>query len=156
METQITDDAFGDLKFEDGWFAKTSIEFLGVHKEIEIWVAGNDDNETIWQEQRDAYRHYLENETSIISEFTEAMYRHYTGIWPDLQKQFGDSAAKMAPKIESALDLPKVINIEALVFPIVCERGERRFGFIGGCCWDPEHGFGVEMGYSIGGSDKLF
>ncbi len=155
MDIQITDEAFGELKLEGDWIKKKSIEFLGTPKEIEVWVAGNDDSQAIWSEQRDAYNYFLAHEKSIVSEFVEAMYRHYMAIWPDLQIQFGDSAAKMAPELHSIRDLPKVIEVEALVFPIVLARGERRFGFIGECSWDPEHGFGFEMGYSIGGSDKL-
>ncbi|MDQ8192684.1 DUF6985 domain-containing protein [Roseibacillus persicicus] len=155
METQILDNVFGEMKFDDGWITETSIEFLGLTKQIEIWVAGNGLDRSIWQEQRDAYSYYQANETAILLEFSQAMFRHYLGIWPDLQEQFGASAAEFAPKIESIDELSKVIDVEALVFPIVCGRGERRFGFIGDCSWDADHGFGIEMGYSIGSSDKL-
>ncbi|GHC67814.1 DUF6985 domain-containing protein [Roseibacillus persicicus] len=155
MKSPVIDSVFGELKFEDGWVGKRSIEFPWNAKEVEVWVQGNDENETILSEQRDAYSHFIANEKSIVGEFSEGMFRHYQGIWPDLQMQFGESASELAPKIESVVELSKVIRVVALVFPIVVERGERKFGFLGECSWDTEHGFGFRMGYSIGGSDLL-
>jgi hypothetical protein len=154
----ITDTVFGDLEFEAAWVRDDQIKIFGEACPVLLLVEGNDAEESILDEQRASYTNFRANEERLLGEAVEALFRYYCEIRPSLQSQFGPRAGDLAPPLASSFELSKVVEFTTLIFPIVLEEGEQRFGLMGSCTWDPEHGIGIKVtdgDIEIGGDDLL-
>ena len=154
----ITDPVFGDLEFEAAWVRDDQMKCFGEVRPVLLLVEGNDAEESILDEQRASYTYFRAHEERLLGEVVEALFEYYCEIRPELVSQFGPSAGDLSPPLASSSELPKVVKFNTLVFPIVLEEGEQRFGIMGSCTWDPEHGVGIKVTdgeIEIGGSDLL-
>jgi len=140
---EIEDPVFGSLSFDASWYRPETFKFLDRQCDVRMRVEGNDEDEAIWPEQREAFRYFVENRELIATRMAEALFGYYTDIGSDLRAQLGPEVSKAAPEIANPADLNQLVEITTLVFPLVLEEGECRIGFMGSCTWDPEHGIGV-------------
>jgi hypothetical protein len=137
----INDSVFGELDFNGGWVREIEVAFLGVKSSVEVIVEGNDDDETIFDEQRDAFQQLPE----AIVKAEGAALAHYQSVTEDFRAQFGEQADIKMPRIQTQSELAKLVKLTGIVFPMVLDRGEVTVGFLLECSWDPEHGLGVRI-----------
>lgn len=149
----ISDSVFGDLDFNGGWVREIEVTFLGVTSSAEIIVEGNDDDESIFDEQRDAFQNLPES----IAKAEEAALSHYQAVTDDFRAQFGEQADARMPRIQTQSELARLVRLTGIVFPMVLDQGDVTIGFLLECSWDPEHGLGVRIvnGESEVGSQDL-
>lgn len=133
MET-INDEAFGQLQFDYAWKKESEQKIFGVTSKVEIIVEGNDENETIREEQRTSYREFQAKNSEIISMVEDAVYKYYQSICD----------SKNLPKIKRS-EIANYVELTGIIFPMVINDGEISIGFLleGEC--EPEHGIGVKI-----------
>ncbi|MCC4797668.1 hypothetical protein BCT30_22590 [Enterovibrio norvegicus] len=129
---KIKDEFFGELRFDDVWLSEISLTMFDNCISIELIVEGNDDDETIRDEQRIAYKLFIENTPSFINS-VEKLVVEYT-------EQYLKEYCKPLP---SNADIQKGIEPTGLLFPMVLNEGDIQFGFLFESKFDPEAGVGV-------------
>jgi hypothetical protein len=155
---KIEDSVFGTMKFDASWWRPETVTFLNREWDVTMRVEGNDAQESILPEQRDAFTYFLENGDLIATQMAKALFDYYTDIAPDLRAQLGATASNAVPEIHAPSGLSALVEITMLMFPLVLEPGERRIGFMGSCAWDPEHGIALVYAdgeIEVGGQDLL-
>lgn len=137
----INDAVFGKLSFNDVWVREIDLTFFGAMSTVELIVEGNDDNEAIFDEQRDSFRKL----SDTISEVEDEILEYYQSICDDFRARFGDDADARMPIIDDKANLQKLVRLTGVVFPMVRDSSEFSVGFLLECSWDPEHGVGVKI-----------
>jgi hypothetical protein len=141
MTKPIHDRAFGKLEFNGSWVREIKLTFVGMKSTVELIVEGNDENESIREEQRMSYQKLSE----IVPRAEAELFKFYESICDGFRTQFGEEADTRMPKIKENSDLAKLVKLTGVVFPMVMEAGEISVGFLLECSWDPEHGLSVKI-----------
>jgi hypothetical protein len=152
------DAVFGQLTFEFAWMREIDVPFLGQTSHVELIVEGNDEEETILDEQRICFQQYQESEADNMSRIETALFEYYQGVCDDYRYQFGADADARMPLIQSPADLFALVELTGMIFPIVMNPGEKTMGFLLECAWEPELGLGVKLTdgkIEVGGQDLL-
>ena len=141
MTKPIHDKAFGKLEFNGSWVREIELTFLGMKSTVELIVEGNDENESILEEQRVSYQKLSE----IVPRAEAEIFKFYESICHGFRTQFGEEADTRMPTIEEKSDLATLVKLTGIVFPMVTDAGEISVGFLLECSWDPEHGLAVKI-----------
>ncbi|MCA9115236.1 MAG: hypothetical protein KDA79_09115 [Planctomycetaceae bacterium] len=137
----ISDTVFGELSFNGSWTKDVELTFLGVTSIVELIVEGNDDNESILDEQRDSFRKLKD----FISMAEDAVFAYYQSVCDDYRSRYGDEADARMPVLSGKTGLSALTELTGVVVPMVMDSGEISIGFLPECSWDPEHGLGVKI-----------
>ncbi len=130
----INDEVFGELRFSYAWKKEVDQTMFGVTNKVELIVEGNDENETIRNEQRMSYREFQTRNSEIIKTTEEAILEYYKRVCDDLQ----------IPSVKK-IEMASQVQLTGIVFPMVIDEGDISVGFLLECTWDTEHGLGVEI-----------
>ena len=152
------DDVFGELEFDGSWVRQIDITFFGCLENVELCVKGDDEYESIFEEQRQTYLQFLECQSEIVSKTEDAIFKYYQKIVDDYRIQFGKSADERMPQVSEKKDLARLLEVCSVIIPMVLRPGEIAIGFLFECSWDPEHGLGVKLRngkYEVGTQDLL-
>lgn len=142
---KIIDKSFGELTFQSTWEREIDVIFFGKKDTVLLYAEGNDEKETILDEQRKSFDIFSADQAAVLKQVEDAIYSHYSEINGDLRAQFGASADEFAPVIDKPSDLLELIELKIVIFPMVLEPGESAIGFIFDCKWDQEHGLGIKI-----------
>ena len=137
----ISDTVFGELSFNGSWTRDIELTFLGVTSTIELIVEGNDDDESILDEQRDSFKKLMDS----IPMAEDGILTYYQSVCNDYRSRFGDDADARMPVISDKTSLSTLTKLTGVVFPMVMDSGETSVGFLLECSWEPEHGLGVKI-----------
>lgn len=150
----INDSIFGDLQFNGYWMREVELKFLGNTSTVELIVEGNDEDESIYDEQRVSYQQL----PNVIPMAESEILKFYQSVCEDYRSRFGDEAETRMPIINELSELSDLVNLTGVVFPMVMDPGEISVGFLLECSWDPEHGLGVKFTnheFEVGTQDIL-
>lgn len=137
----ISDTVFGELSFSGSWRRDIELTFLGVTSTVELIVEGNDDDESIVDEQRNSFTKLMDS----IPMAEDGILAYYQRVCDDYRSRFGDDADARMPIIADKTSLSALTKLTGVVFPMVMASGEASFGFLLECSWEPEHGLGVKI-----------
>ncbi|MCA9794082.1 MAG: hypothetical protein KC910_19875 [Candidatus Eremiobacteraeota bacterium] len=142
------------LRKDYAWVREFELQFFATPTSVELIVEGNDENESIADEQRTAFLqlgravHVAERE----------IYKHYLNVSDDYRARFGADANSRMPRIQSQDELGSLVKLTGIIFPMVMTPGEVTTGFLLECSWEPEAGLGVKITngeVEVGGQDIL-
>ena len=134
MDRVVIDEVFGELTFTFAWTKDVDQTFYGKNFKAGLIVDGNDEDETILEEQREAYKRFQENESEIIAKAERAVYEYYNEVCYSIA----------SPQIKES-EIADHVELTGIVFPMVLKRGEISIGFLFEADCDPEHGIGVKI-----------
>lgn len=135
----MEDPTFGNLTFDQTWNRTLEWEFLGQQFEVELIVEGNDENEAIAPEQREAFAQLSE----VTPRVEQGIFDYYFEILDDFRSRFQTDVDTRMPIIKDKSELLKIINPTGIIFPSVLVARQLSIGFLFECSWDPEEGLGV-------------
>ncbi len=130
---KIIDSVFGELTFDDyDWVNNIDISIFGKTTNIELVVQPNDDDNSIFDEQRMAYDDFINNKDKLIKDIELAVAKYYKEVL------LNTGRAQVDDK-----EIPDLVEPLSLIFPMVLNAGETRVGLSFNADCDPEHGIGV-------------
>ena len=136
MEIRITDEIFGQLKFEDSekiWWKHTDDFLYNSDEGIDIWIQ-DDNHEGILDVQREAYKTYLKNVDKYIKEVPKYILEYYKWNYEKIDKEVELTETHKKDTITAE----GVVNdLMSFYYLFICRDGS--FGWLASCCWDDDY-----------------
>jgi hypothetical protein len=110
--------------------------------------------------QREAVKFLLNHGEDVFEAVLAALRPYYDEMRPRYLSFLGGEAETRMPKVKSAADLSRLIDLRQVHVHPWTKRGMGYIGLEFGCTWDVEHGLGFMMHrdrvVSVGGADVSF
>ncbi|KQL35462.1 hypothetical protein [Psychrobacillus sp. FJAT-21963] len=145
--TMINDELFGKLEYKNNfWRGKTTITMFDLEKEILLSVDAHE-SANFSNVQREAFLNFIQDMKDIINEVEKQVYDYYSENYEEYRDMLGNEseADKIAPKIDSILDLKRLVKPTELIVRRVRKNGMRRLGLLCEVSWDIENGLGIKI-----------
>lgn len=144
---KMYDELFGDLEYKNNfWRGEMIINMFNVERKIRLSVDAHEDADfsTI---QREAFRHFIHDLSSIMSEAEKEVYEYYCENVDEYREMIGDEseANNIAPKLDSLTGLAKLVQPTEFIVRRVRKNGKRRLGLLCDVSWDTENGLGIRI-----------
>jgi hypothetical protein len=153
---RTTDSAFGQLELEedyDRWLRDYEIDVFSRKHKVVLIVEGNDGENQIYPEQRNAFERLERNKEAIVHELEKSLFAYYRSEASRTPEFF-----EGLPIARSIEELTQLLELRWIRFPMVYDKGQILYGFLFDCSWDQEHGLAARYdnkALSIGQQDIL-
>ncbi|MGG0386284.1 hypothetical protein ABEY69_25130 [Priestia filamentosa] len=144
---QINHKLFGNLKYNMYyWEGKITIPMFKKNQQIKLSVDGGEDAH-FSDIQEEAFLNFRHEITSIMAKVEEGIYEYYQANFEEYREMVGNQqeADEIAPIIDSAGDLEKVVKLTELIVRREGKGGKRRLGLLFHATWDIDNGVGVKV-----------
>ena len=111
-----------------------------LEREVVLIIPSDHGKVQSWQ--LDVAQKFTQKELLLKEEVFQKIFDYYQQQVSDLRVQFGDSADKMAPEIDNAEQIKKIITPTGIYIGEL-DASEEAVGLLFECSWEPEHGLGV-------------
>jgi hypothetical protein len=143
--SKLLDAVAGSLEYDYGWCRPVSVVFLGEPCSIKLAFSADEDRE-LDPGQREAFAAFWRSRERLLSKAEAAILLHYQSIRPGILERISvDAVEGMAPLVEKASDLRRIVRLEAVFFPEDFGSGKRVVGLLANCSWDPSLGLAVRF-----------
>ena len=134
MSEKLVDNVFGELEFDYDWVKDSKQKIFGREFDIDIIVEGNDENNSIREEQRESFKKFQVNNSEIIKRVELVVF------------EYDQTVRKEQSMIEIKFsEVSDKIILSGIIFPVVLEDGELSIGFLFESDSEPEHGIGIKI-----------
>ena len=144
----MTDSVLGHIAYSEpcGWEGHYTILFFGREVTVRMSLSGWDANDPVEAVQRDAVAAFSARKDELCEQADEALYREYQERLPELREQFGDSADRLMPIIDSQQELSELVTPDFFLVPYPHHSStDRVVALMYNCMWDVELGIVVKF-----------
>jgi len=143
----INHELFGKLEYKNNiWRGKITITMFNLEKEILLTVDAHESAD-FSNVQRQAFIIFLQGMKDLINEVEQQVYDDYNESYEKYRDMLGNEseADKVASKIDSILDLKRLVNPTEFIVRRVRKNDKRRLGLLCDVSWDIENGLGIKI-----------
>lgn len=111
----MTDQVFGELRYDDGWWGKQTLEFCGKLHTVDVLIH-SDEEKTVSPKQKKTYECFLKKWPTLQTDLIEALIKYYNeeerfSYGPDDEAE----AAGWWPEIDTKEALLQAVMLETIV-----------------------------------------
>lgn len=132
----MKDKILGELIYDHGFEKIEELQFFS--KKYNIRVALQSYDETITNEQRDAYIEFKENYDTVIEKLPNILLEYYLKIYDSFISEIVDLPEKIDKEHINEETVVKLVIPKTLY---ITKKG--KYGLLCNCYWDQEHGIAI-------------